>query len=124
MTLRKKAFVVIASAAALVMGFATTASAGTDAVSQRGDTYAKFISYGDKFKVCDKATDGFDAYVEYKYVKVNGVTQHEEHHVGTGSGTCATFDHNFGEGRSVTFRACVAVPGFIDPCDGWKVGIA
>ncbi|MGW5852768.1 hypothetical protein ACWFQ8_33520 [Streptomyces sp. NPDC055254] len=125
--MRIKSIVMAAAAAGsvLMLAIAPSAWAGTDATSETSGAKAKFISYGDKFTVCDTSWDTFQPYVEYKYIRKNGSLQQEEHWNGNGDGTCVTWDHDFGEGRSVTFRACVGIPGVpIDPCDDWKIGIA
>ncbi|MEV8440796.1 hypothetical protein AB0425_25755 [Actinosynnema sp. NPDC051121] len=98
--------------------------AGTDAVSQVTGSKATFISYGDKFRVCDTSWDGWNAYVDYQYVRIDGSLQTGSHFVTTGDGTCGTWDHNFGEGRTVNFRACVEIWPYPDICDDWRVGIA
>ncbi|MFI1955662.1 hypothetical protein ACH437_28140 [Streptomyces xinghaiensis] len=128
MNARRKLFIA-GGAAVMVLGSASTAAAGTDAVAETrgGEAWVKFISYGDKFKVCDQypnGLDGFSVYVEYNYIRKDGTTQSGRHNVGTGAGTCATFDHNFGEGRSVVFRAGIDVPAFPDPVSVWKTGVA
>ncbi|MEV8440795.1 hypothetical protein AB0425_25750 [Actinosynnema sp. NPDC051121] len=124
MKILTRSLAVGAVTALTALSTATVAQAGTDAVSGN-DSGAKvtFISYGDKFRVCDTEWDFFQVYNEYKYIRVDGSVQHDKEYVNTGDGTCATYDHNFGEGRSVTFRACVETPIY-DSCHPWVVGIA
>jgi hypothetical protein len=124
MKILKKAALVGAAATAIVLGVAGSAQAGTDAFSDANNGTVKFVSYGDKFVVCDTFADGLSVYNEYKYIRIDGTVQHDVEYNNGGSGTCATYDHNFGEGRSVTFRACLDVPYFVDTCGGWRVGIA
>ncbi|GIF77058.1 hypothetical protein [Asanoa siamensis] len=85
-----------------------------------------FIHKGDKFTVCDTEYDLMDVYGEYKYERIDGSQQQETHYLATGDGTCFTFDHNFGEDRTVTFRACVDQPVALLPdlCYNWATGIA
>ncbi|WP_406070449.1 hypothetical protein [Micromonospora sp. NBC_01638] len=121
----KRPLVVVATTAAVLVGTAGTAQAGTDRVATGPGAKVTFTSYGDSFKVCDTETDGLTVYNEYKYIRKDGTVQHDYEYNGLGNGTCATYDHNFGEGRSVTFRACADLPGPLpDPCSAWVVGIA
>jgi len=116
---------VVATSGAVVLGTAGAAQAGTDAVSQASGAKVTFVSYGDKFKVCDTSWDGMQVYNEYKYVRKDGTVQHDEEYNNLGDGTCVTYDHDFGEGRSVTFRACIDFPAVVpDLCAPWAVGIA
>ena len=121
----RKLAVVAAAAGAVVLGTAGSAYAGTDATAY-ANSFAKvsFVSYGDKFVVCDTATDGMQVYNEYRYIRIDGTVQEGIEYNNLGNGSCVTYDHNFGEGRSVTFRACVDVPWVLDTCSGWKVGVA
>ncbi|MFI1955665.1 hypothetical protein ACH437_28165 [Streptomyces xinghaiensis] len=112
---------IIVTSTALSTGLAF---AGTDAFSTTGQASARFISYGDKFEVCDLASDGATAYVQYEYVRINGTLQKGEHRNPGNAGSCHTFDHNFGEGRVVKFRACEDHTAWPDHCDSWKKGIA
>jgi hypothetical protein len=124
MKLRNKAFAVVATAAAMVVGFATTASAGTNATSSTNGSFARFIHKGEKFESCDTASDGGTSYVQYEYVRVNGTLQKGEHRNPGSEGDCFTWDHNFGEGRTVKFRACNAHTAWPDNCDAWRKGVA
>lgn len=121
----KRPLVVTATTAAVLVGTGGIAQAGTDRVATAPGAKVTFTSYGDSFKVCDTETDGFNVYNEYKYIRKDGTVQRDLEYNGLGSGTCATYDHNFGEGRSVTFRACQDLPGIIpDACGSWAVGVA
>ena len=115
---------VLGAGAAILLGGATAAYAGTDAVSSRPGVTVNFISYGDKFKVCDTSLDGYNVYADYTYVRIDGSYQTGTHYLSTGNNTCKTYDHDFGEGRIVNFRACVDRAILPDDCDDWRVGIA
>lgn len=118
-----RASVVGASAAALLLGFASSASAGITNTSSVEGGYAIFQDYGDKFVVCDTALDGWSVYVTYTYIRKDGTEQRGTHYNTAGNDTCRTFDHDFGEGRTVNFRACLDwwLP---DLCDDWRTGVA
>jgi hypothetical protein len=118
-----KRIAAVAGASAVVVLGAATAAHADGSSSVRGAS-ATFISYGDKFRVCDTSLDGYNAYVDYTYVRIDGSYQTGTHFVTTGNGTCGTFDHDFGEGRPVNFRACVQFPLGVDPCDTWRVALA
>ncbi|WP_433308793.1 hypothetical protein ACQP0U_18805 [Micromonospora sp. CA-269861] len=121
----KRPLVVTATTAAVLVGTGGIAQAGTDRVATMSGAKVTFTSYGDSFSVCDTETDGLNVYNEYKYIRKDGSLQHDLEYNGLGSGTCASYDHDFGEGRSVTFRACLDMPGIIpDPCSNWAVGVA
>lgn len=116
---------VIAAATTLtVLGAASGAQAGRDATSSVTGSTATFLNYGDKFRVCDTSLDGWNSYVDYNYVRKDGSYQEGAHFVTSGNGTCGTFDHDFGEGRVVNFRACVEIFPYTDICADWKAGVA
>lgn len=119
----QRAIAVAAFALALVLGSAHSASAGVTATSVVAGGYVVFQDYGDKFVVCDNEPDGWNMYVNYVYIRKDGTEQRGSHYNTSGFNTCRTFDHNFGEGRTVNFQACVDwwLP---DPCDDWRVGVA
>lgn len=120
-----RAGLVAATATMLVMATGTSASAGTDATSSTKGSWSRFISYGDKFENCDTAQDWLTSYVAYQYVRKDGSLQTGEHYNPGGHGDCWTWDHDFGEGRTVWFRSCVDQPfGFEDTCDRWRTAIA
>ncbi|TYK52602.1 hypothetical protein [Actinomadura decatromicini] len=119
-----KALSVGAVAVAVLLGSSTAAYAGRDAKSTIEGSYTEFHSNGDKFYNCDTDYDLFTAYVDYSYIRKDGSVQKGKHYNPGGRGDCATFDHDFGEGRPVQFRSCVDVPIGIDPCDRWREGIA
>ncbi|MEV1068339.1 hypothetical protein [Streptomyces sp. NPDC050263] len=53
-----------------------------------------------------------------------GASRSWRHQIDSGSGNCKKFDHNFGEGRTVIFRACNDTPYLPDPCSAWRTGVA
>jgi hypothetical protein len=120
----KRALIVGVTAMTAVAGSATAARAGKDAESTIEGSYTHFISVGDKFYNCDTDYDFFQSYVEYVYIRKDGSVQRGQHFNAGNEGDCATWDHDFGEGRAVQFRSCVNVPVGIDPCDNWRQGIA
>ena len=83
-----------------------------------------FKSDGDYFRVCDTLDDAWNVYAKYEYIRIGGSIQTGEHYVTGGQGTCKDFDHNFGEGRYVWFRACRDVPLGTDNCAPWREAIA
>lgn len=119
----RRAAVVLAAAMALLVGHATSAAAGISATSVTIGGYAVFQDYGDKFIVCDKVEDGWSVYVEYTYIRIDGSEQSGTHYNSNGYNTCFMFDHDFGEGRTVNFRACTD-RWVLDSCDNWRVGVA
>jgi hypothetical protein len=70
----------------------------------RGTT--QFFAYGDKFRVCDEYGDGYGVGVRWSYIKVNGDSIRGSHWNSGGVG-CRTWDHNFGEGRTVWMQTCI-----------------
>jgi hypothetical protein len=114
------------TAIALTVASGTVAQAGQDGWVDVPGATGKFISYGDKFKVCDTAWDLMQVYLDYRYWRKDGTLQEERHYLATGDDTCATWDHNFGEGLIVLFQVCVDNPfGDIpDSCSMWERGIA
>lgn len=119
-----------AAATGLLLGGATAALAGNDAianvyVNDAKVAYGKFISYGDKIKVCKTHSYGNKAYVDYWYVRKDGTLQDGRHwSPGGKKGDCQTYDHNFGEGRKVVILACVQVDWATDPCSNYETGYA
>jgi hypothetical protein len=97
--------VAIASAFVTIVSLATPARADSSIETAWG--YAHFYSYGDKFKVCDDKTDYWGVGVRYSYIQKDGDTQRGSHWNTSGAGTCRTFDHNFGEGRTVWYQLCL-----------------
>ncbi|MEU4420185.1 hypothetical protein AB0F81_06135 [Actinoplanes sp. NPDC024001] len=80
-----------------------------------------FESTGDAFAVTKKAGDG-RPYVEYRYVRLDGTLRDGTHWGSDTTGRTVRFDHDFGEGRTVTFRVCVR-PGYgADSCSGTEFG--
>lgn len=121
----RRSLLVTATVGAVVVATGGAAYAGTDATARMTGARVQFISYGDKFKVCDTEADLWIVYNEYKYVRKDGTLQHDREYNQLGSGTCVTYDHDFGEGRTVTFRACLDLPSVVpDSCTDWEVGIA
>lgn len=112
------------AAIATLLGSSTAAYAGRDAKSTIEGSYTEFISKGDKFYNCDTDFDLFQSYVEYTYIRKDGSLQRGQHYNPGDRGDCATWAHNFGEGRPVQFRSCVDYSVGIDPCDRWREGIA
>jgi hypothetical protein len=115
---------------------AATAAAGQDALARVYDENSRvlaeayFESTGDSFAVTRRAGAGERPYVEYRYVRKDG-TLREGTHWGSGTvGETVRFDHNFGEGRTVTFRVCMRAGHGPDACSGtefgenWTVGTA
>lgn len=108
-----------------VAAAAAPASAGTDATSSVTGSWTRFISYGDKFENCDTSPDGYLSYMDFEYVRKDGSVQHGTHYNPGNNGDCATWNHNFGEGRTVWFRSCVdVIAPFPDTCDRWRTGVA
>ncbi|MFI0485289.1 hypothetical protein [Actinomadura sp. 9N215] len=120
-----RSMVVGATGAAAVLTFATAAHAGRPATSEMTGSRVSFNPDGDKFTVCDTSWDGWDPYVKYEYIRVNGTLQKGEHYVHTGDGTCGTFGHGFTAGRQVHFIACVDIWSNNDICASrWSTGVA
>jgi hypothetical protein len=119
-------------ATAVTLGGAATANADPDDPDYRPPyyesstegSYARFIRAGDKFEACDLQFDAMLSYVQYQYVRINGSLQTGTHYVPGDAGDCLTWDHNFGEGRYVWFRACRDVPIQEDNCAPWREAIA
>lgn len=126
MKIRGKAFAVGAAAVAMTMGFTTSAFAGTNVTANIKDSAkATFYHAGDYFKLCDTSSDGGDPYVEFRYTSASGNQKNGRHDWDGGSGTCSgKFAHDFAEGRSVLFRACLNMPVIPDPCSIWRTGVA
>ncbi|MFJ9742707.1 hypothetical protein [Streptomyces sp. NPDC101166] len=124
MKLHKKVLGVGMATVALSIPLMGTAFAGQDALSSTHGASAHFINVGDKFEVCDLAFDGNTAKVEYEYVRKDGTLQKGSHSATVDSGNCSMFDHDFGEGRKVKFRAVVQIPFWPDVTGPWKTGIA
>jgi hypothetical protein len=124
--LLRKSIVIGVASVAMLLATATGAHAGVDATSGDNDSaWMKFVHNGDYFIVCDTSGDLLEVYGKYRYVRIDGSEQTGEHRVATGVGTCYPFDHDFGEGRTVTFTACVDNPFLIpDSCHTWGVGRA
>lgn len=120
----KRALFVTGAAAAVLIGASTGAYAGADGVSSVTGSWSRFISYGDKFENCDTADDWMTSYVEYQYVRIDGSLQTGTHRNPGNSGDCFSWDHNFGEGRTVWFRSCVDQPLVADRCDIWRTATA
>jgi hypothetical protein len=120
----KRLLVIGAAGVTMALGTATGAYAGVDAVSSMTGSWAKFFHSADSFRVCDTSWDGWNAYVDYEYVRIDGSLQTGAHFVTTGDGTCKDFGHNFGEDRTVNFRACVEIWPYPDLCARWTVGVA
>jgi hypothetical protein len=91
---------------------------------------AGFQSYGDWFEVCDEEKDNLPVGVRFSYIRKDGTRQtgshwHEAGVDGLGNRApegnfrrrgCSYGNHNFGEGRSVWFQACVIHPGGSETC--------
>ncbi|CAM5608617.1 hypothetical protein EES47_13755 [Streptomyces sp. ADI98-12] len=103
------------------IGFASAAWAGTDGLSETDGASVRFISYGDKFTVCDTKRDGAAAYNDYFWYDNMG--DHRDVNPGS-AGSCHTFNHDFPENEAVSFRACEDQPLYPDDCDSWVNRIA
>lgn len=126
MRLRQAAAVIAASAIVGVLGLASPAHAGYNAVSQATGTWARFISNGDDFEVCDTYADGLTAYVRWEYYPENGPMRSGSHYMTGDAGDCNTFYHDFIENREVWILACRDQPLFYpDNCDRhWRRGVS
>ncbi|MEU8244367.1 hypothetical protein AB0C07_39435 [Actinoplanes missouriensis] len=125
---------IAAITATLTLGAAPVASS-LDALARVYDenshvlAEAHFASTGDAFHVTKQSADGGRAYVQYRYIRVDGTFQSGTHRGRDTVGVTVTFDHDFGEGRKVLFRVCVEAPGD-DYCSGtgdgenWTIGYA
>lgn len=117
-------------AAAALLGFVTPAIAGHNAtasayVDGKLVARAKFVAGADRFEVTKVShTVGHRAYVEYKYIRVDGTVQEGQHWGVSRVGVAVPFDHNFAKDRKVAFRVCVQVSLGFDPCSDWEIGYA
>ncbi|WP_328469481.1 hypothetical protein OHA21_01955 [Actinoplanes sp. NBC_00393] len=124
--------------ALIAVGLAPSAAAAApaqDAIARVYDANSRvlaeawFHSATDSFALTKRTDHGSRVYLEYEYIRKNGTVQ-EATHWGSGTvGETVRFDHNFGEGRRVTFRVCVHVENSFDPCSGndrenWTIGHA
>ncbi|MFC7529831.1 hypothetical protein [Actinoplanes sp. GCM10030250] len=83
---------------------------------------ARFASAGDTFTLIKLADHGSQVYAEYKYVRKDGTLQTGTHRGPALVGVPARFDHDFGEGRAVEFRVCVATGYGSGLCSGTDQG--
>jgi hypothetical protein len=121
----RRLLIICAASLTLVLGAATAAYAGTNGGSSTPGSLATFFHDGDRFEICDTAGDTLLAYMDYQYVRLDGSLQTGTHYNPGSAGECTDYDHNFGEGRTVWFRACVDWPWpFDDECDRWRTATA
>lgn len=79
-------------------------------------TFNNNISGGnERFHVCDTSPDGNAVYVQWTY---NGDSGKEEFHGGYPN--CTNFDHNWLEGKTVTFKSCEDRNNWPDDCSSWE----
>ena len=111
-------------AALIAIGLTTSAAArGQDALATVYDetsrvlAEAHFESTGDSFAVTKRADVEGRPYLEYRYVRKDGTQRAGVHRGSATVGETVRFDHDFGEGRTVTFRVCV-----LDSCSGTELG--
>jgi hypothetical protein len=118
--------VVLAAGLAVLLGTSAAAHADTkDVISSISGAWGRFNSYGDSFDVCDTEADFVLAYLEFRYIRIDGSLQTGTHYVPGDAGDCENFDHNFGEGRTVWFHVCTdQVWPFDDKCDRWWTATA
>jgi hypothetical protein len=124
------------SPAALVAALAATAALLFTAAPAQANTnvsvsfdghirgLATFIPSGDWLRICDRRKDNLPVAVRFSYIRKNGTRQTGTHwHTAGVDGLgnrgpegerrkgCSYGNHNFGEGRSVWFQACVRHAG-------------
>jgi len=111
---RRRLSVVAAAAACLVLGTATSASAGTDSPgsdASNGDGYAYFVSNGDDFKIHDSQCDGGTVWAQLTWYKSGDGWHFRTIHNTSGCGTTDTKHpwSDIPEGADVWVRACGSV---------------
>lgn len=94
------------------------------AYSQGNATYVKFESNGERFFVCDNASDGHHAVGYYNFPESStpGI-YYPVHHYG-GAGGCKLVDLSVGEGKKVKFQACIGEGESVYACGPYKTGTA
>jgi hypothetical protein len=117
------------SMVALVMmttvGFAPTAVSSTAQVFDQDSRLlaeARFDAGEDTFALTKSSAVGGRAYLEYRYVRTDGTPQTGTHRGGRQAGDAVRFDHDFGEGRKITFRVCVEGEYAFNACSGTDNG--
>ncbi|GAA2706740.1 hypothetical protein Apa02nite_032690 [Actinoplanes palleronii] len=110
---------------ATTIGFAPTAQVYDARIYDRDSRLlaeARFDAAGDTFTVTKRSADGGRAYLEFRYVRVDGTVQTGRHQGPATADASVSFGHDFGEGRRLTFRVCVTEEHGFNPCSGTADG--
>lgn len=117
----KKLLAVALSLPVLAVAGAPAAFAGIDgALATTSGSSAKWRHADDTFRICDNASDGHSVYVKFYYSGSGGELQ--LNWTG-GAGTCTVRPYDIGEGKTVTYKSCIA-DTLWDTCSGWVTGVA
>lgn len=117
----KRTLVLALAVPALVIGGAPAAFAGSDGpLATTGGSTAKWRHADDTFRICDTNADGHSVYVKFYYSGSGGELQ--LNWTG-GADTCTVRAYNIGEGKTVTYKSCIA-DTLWDTCSGWVEGVA